>query len=620
MKKKNVLIAGLLAAALALAVTGCIDPITDDAVSTVPDYAVKTGADNPAAAYTVVFHKNAADVTGDMDNQTYTYGTARNLSANAYDRDGYDFAGWNTEADGGGTTYTDSAGILNLTTAGEEVTLYAQWRAAAAVKQLTSAGQIASYLKGQTGGASAGDPITLAMKLQLSEANWNAIQIAIDTAGKFVSLDLAACTRSGSVYNGGLHSNGDFDPVNSTSTGKNKIVELTLPVAATSIDWASYPHDAAFKHFTALKTVRGAGVTRIDVYAFANCAALTEVYFPAAAYINNYAFAYCAALESVSFPATAEISSSAFLLTGPNLRFKLTGTGRLSTPDERMLIKNNNELVAYPSASGAVALPGSITAIREYAFYGNTALTGISAPAVTAIGNYAFEGCAALTSVTFPQVTAIGVKAFAGCTALPGVSFPQAAEVRGSTFYGCTNLTSASFPKAAAIGVYAFYGCTKLTLTNASFPKVTDIGNYAFAYCDALTSATFPEAARIGSFTASFAFAYCTKLATVKFPEAAAIGSFAFEECGALNAVTLGAAPPKLGVGLFYNTVATRTVTVTIPESAKSAYGVPNLAFDNGSTADSWGRAFKGAGWDGTPGYQNYYYLNNNITLRFDTD
>ena len=60
--------------------------------------------------------------------QQFTYGTAQNLTANTYTREGYKFTGWNTEADGSGTSYEDEEEVLNLSsTDGDEIDLYAQW-------------------------------------------------------------------------------------------------------------------------------------------------------------------------------------------------------------------------------------------------------------------------------------------------------------------------------------------------------------------------------------------------------------------------------------------------------------------------------------------------------------
>ena len=84
-------------------------------------YAVYT-----ANTYTVAFNANGG--TGTMSNQNFTYGTDQNLTANTFTRTGYNFAGWNTKADGTGTSYTDKQSVNNLTsTNGATVTLYAQW-------------------------------------------------------------------------------------------------------------------------------------------------------------------------------------------------------------------------------------------------------------------------------------------------------------------------------------------------------------------------------------------------------------------------------------------------------------------------------------------------------------
>ena len=81
--------------------------------------------------YTIAFNKNAPSgvtVSGSMSNLSMTYGTAKNLTANAYSATGYTFVGWNTAANGTGTAYLDKASVNNLTsTNGATVTLYAQW-------------------------------------------------------------------------------------------------------------------------------------------------------------------------------------------------------------------------------------------------------------------------------------------------------------------------------------------------------------------------------------------------------------------------------------------------------------------------------------------------------------
>ena len=78
--------------------------------------------------YTVTFDKNGG--TGSMSGQSFTYGVVQALTANTYKRTGYTFKGWNTKADGSGTSYSDKQEVSNLSaTDGATVTLYAQWTA-----------------------------------------------------------------------------------------------------------------------------------------------------------------------------------------------------------------------------------------------------------------------------------------------------------------------------------------------------------------------------------------------------------------------------------------------------------------------------------------------------------
>ncbi len=77
--------------------------------------------------YYVDFDANGG--TGSMGSQMFTYGVAGTLNPNVFTRVGYTFIGWNTRADGSGTSYQDLASVLNLTSVQNgSVTLYAQWR------------------------------------------------------------------------------------------------------------------------------------------------------------------------------------------------------------------------------------------------------------------------------------------------------------------------------------------------------------------------------------------------------------------------------------------------------------------------------------------------------------
>ena len=94
--------------------------------------------------YTVTFNGNGG--SGTMADQSFEYGEEKALAANSFTRTGHDFTGWNTEADGSGTPYTDEQEVKNLTdTDGGTVTLYAQWEPSTyAVNLNTNGGAIAS--------------------------------------------------------------------------------------------------------------------------------------------------------------------------------------------------------------------------------------------------------------------------------------------------------------------------------------------------------------------------------------------------------------------------------------------------------------------------------------------
>ena len=76
--------------------------------------------------YYIKFNGNGS-TEGSMSNQTFTYDTGQNLTANAFKKTGYNFVGWATSASGN-KVYDDKASVKNLTTAnGGIVNLYALW-------------------------------------------------------------------------------------------------------------------------------------------------------------------------------------------------------------------------------------------------------------------------------------------------------------------------------------------------------------------------------------------------------------------------------------------------------------------------------------------------------------
>jgi uncharacterized repeat protein (TIGR02543 family) len=103
--------------------------LTGSAVTEIPQGSI--GVKNfyakwEAITYAVVYNTNGG--SGTMESSTHTYDIPQYLSVNAFTRTGYTFGGWNTAANGNGTTtYANGERVLNLSSTTDSVTLYAQW-------------------------------------------------------------------------------------------------------------------------------------------------------------------------------------------------------------------------------------------------------------------------------------------------------------------------------------------------------------------------------------------------------------------------------------------------------------------------------------------------------------
>ena len=86
--------------------------------------AVFSEYDTPSTFVTLSFDANGGE--GTMAAQLFEAGISQAIAANTFTRDGYVFNGWNTAANGSGTSYTDKQSI----TISQDITLYAQWESA----------------------------------------------------------------------------------------------------------------------------------------------------------------------------------------------------------------------------------------------------------------------------------------------------------------------------------------------------------------------------------------------------------------------------------------------------------------------------------------------------------
>jgi hypothetical protein len=159
------------------------------------------------------------------------------------------------------------------------------WTIIVKLQPLAPAADIGNYLdKAEDVYAGiAAEPIPLPLSIDLS-TGWAGLLTAIQTAGKYVALDLSACDITGMTS-----TEGEFDP-GAANTGEGKIVSLVLPNGALTIKAGADYNNPTFKNFTGLTSVSGEHVTTVGGYAFYNCSALETVSLPVATSIGSAAF------------------------------------------------------------------------------------------------------------------------------------------------------------------------------------------------------------------------------------------------------------------------------------------------------------------------------------------
>lgn len=316
------------------------------------------------------------------------------------------------------------------------------------------------------------------------------------------------------------------------------LTSVTLPVGVVTIA------DSAFAGCTGLQSVSlPSSLCDIGPDAFYNCVALKSVAIPGGVQtIGDRAFYYGDSLTSVAIPASVQtIGASAFeecsklaTVTLPDSVQAIGAdafyyTAYYNTPANwsgDVLYLGKHLLKAKESVSGRYAVRADTKTVSGGAFYGCTALTGITIPAtVSSIGADAFTGCSGLTSIDVDaantayqsrgnclietatdtltvgcqtsvipadgSVKIIGDGAFLENTKLTAVVIPDSVTTIGArAFYGCTNLKTATMTEAASllsIGDEAFRGCASLTALY--IPAATEsVGVHAFAQCTGLTA------------------------------------------------------------------------------------------------------------------------------------
>jgi hypothetical protein len=295
-------------------------------------------------------------------------------------------------------------------------------------------------------GSDPAHPVTKTIEEQNISETWGAINSAVLSEGKYVILDLSACTADGNAIS--IDNNSPSENDMSIIKDNRYIKGIILPSSLESIG------DMVFYECEYLTGVSiPAGVTSIGRYAFEGCYGLTsitvdgdndnyssedgvlfdkekstlihcprgksgEYTIPAGVTtIEYYAFFDCPSLTGVHIPASvAAIESENFMYC---LRFTgITvdgGNDTYSSEGGVLFDKEKSVLIKYPGGKGGAytTIPASVTTISNDAFRVCFNITKVSIPAnVTNIGSYAFAYCFALTEVTFEEESAIGEAQF----------------------------------------------------------------------------------------------------------------------------------------------------------------------------------------------------------------
>jgi hypothetical protein len=440
---------------------------------------------------------------------------------------------------------------------------------------LRSITELENYL--EDGGSTTTDrPLPVRLALNLTNT-WTDLLTALETAGKWVSLNLSDCAMSGT----------EFDPGTAVPEGTDRIVSLTLPDAAKTIKAGSGSSTVTFMNFDQLRSISGSNIETIGQYAFREREHLETVNFPKAVTIGQQAFYECKALKTLNIPKAVTIEDYAF--------YYCENVVSVDLPEA---ITIGPYAFQYCHLLATLNLPEAKT-IGDSAFEYCSYLTTANLPKVTTIESYAFHQCHRLP-IDFQSVTSIGYAAFSECDLVETANLPEAITIDGNAFYECQNLTTVTLPKATSIEFAAFGNCDKLK--TVYLPEVVTISSYAFMGCFALEEVAFPKALTIGAGaflnaglkkailpavttvtgdtgdTAYGAFEGCTSLKEVDLRAVTDIGYEAFRGCTALEEITLPAVK-TIGAEAFYRctTLAKVAFRIATTIGASAFFGCTTL-------------------------------------------
>lgn len=204
------------------------------------DTASATNSFTIAEKYTVIFDANGG--TGSMANQEIYCGHEAALNLNSYTYTDYVFDGWNTAANGSGTSYADGQHVTDLAAANSSIRLYAQWVPDRYVAEID--GVRYTTLASAINAVTANGPqktIKLLKNIEVSAkltipANKNIIlNLQNHTIKNASGYNSNILENSGTIEitNGTIQSSGTSGAINNTATGHMIINGLTVSATGT---------------------------------------------------------------------------------------------------------------------------------------------------------------------------------------------------------------------------------------------------------------------------------------------------------------------------------------------------------------------------------------------------